>query len=266
MTKVMLCGHGGSGKSTVTAMMARYLAANGQKVLVMDADTSSRALSSLVGLRRPERSLSDELGGPEALTRKLGAYLAPCGEQHCRIHVDELPAACTSRRDCLALLEVGKAWPGGDDAGHILEELGRNLLSRLDDRNWWVLVDNEAGVNLYGSSHRCTDAFLFVSDGSLESLESAAFATRLFLEVEKPLLTLLNRVEPDSVDEIGLRAKRLGVSIDGIIPPEPGVPEAVAEGRPVPLKGAAATVIGQVLSRLESVLNPSGRVQVRRRF
>lgn len=266
MTKVMLCGHGGSGKSTVTAMMARYLAANGQKVLVMDADTSSRALSSLVGLRRPERSLSDELGGPEALTRKLGAYLAPCGEQKCRIHVDELPAACTSRRDCLALLEVGKAWPGGEDAGHILDELGRTVLSRLDDRNWWVLVDNEAGMDRYGSCHRCTDAFLFVSDGSLESLESAAFATRLFLEVEKPLLTLLNRVEPGSVDEIGLRAKRLGVSIDGIIPPEPGVPEAVAEGRPVPLKGAAATVIGQVLSRLESALNPSGRVQVRRRF
>jgi CO dehydrogenase maturation factor len=262
----MLCGRGGSGKSTVTAMMARYLAANGQKVLVMDADTSSRALSSLVGLRRPERSLADELGGPEALTRKLGAYLAPSGEKGGRIHVDELPASCTSRRDCLALLEVGKAWPGGDDAGQILEELGRNVLSRLDDRNWWVLVDNEAGVNLYGSSHRCTDAFLFVSDGSLESLESAAFATRLFLEVEKPLLTLLNRVEPGSAEEIGRRAKRLGVSIDAVIPPQPCVLEAVAEGRPVPLKGAAATVIGQVLSRLESVLNPSGKVQVRRRF
>lgn len=262
----MLCGQVGSGKSTFTAMMARYLAANGQNVLVMDADTSSRALSGLVGLRRPERSLADELGGPEALTRKLGAYISPCETRDCRIHVDELPAACTSRRDCLALLEVGKAWPGGEDAGHILDELGRTVLSRLDDRNWWVLVDNEAGMDRYGSCHRCTDAFLFVSDGSSGSLESAAFATRLFLEVEKPLLTVLNRVEPDGVAEATARARRLGVSIDAVLPHEPSVRDAVAEGRPVPLKGEAGAVIGQVLSRLESALNPSGRVQVRRRF
>ena len=262
----MLCGRGGSGKSTVTAMMARYLAANGQKVLVMDADTSSRALSSLVGLKRPDHSLADELGGPEALSRKLGAYLSQGGDQDCRIHVDELPAACTSRRDCLALLEVGKAWPGGDDAGHILEELGRTVLSRLDDRNWWVLVDNEAGMDRYGSSHRCTDAFLFVSDGSAESLESAAFASRLFLEVEKPLLTLLNRVEPDGIEEAISRARRLGVTIDAVIPPASCVLESAAEGRPVPLKGEAALVIGQVLSRLAAMVSPSGRVQVRPRL
>ncbi len=266
MTKIMLCGRGGSGKSTVTAMMARYLAANGQNVLVMDSDTSSRSLSGMVGLKRPERSLADELGGPEALTRKLGAYLAPSVSQESRrIHVDELPAACTSRRDCLALLEVGKAWPGGEEAGDILEELGRTLLSRLDDRNWWVLVDNEAGMDRYGTSHRLTDAFLFVSDGSVESLESAAFATRLFLEVEKPLLVLLNGVAPEKKEEATSMARRLGVSIDAVLLPDAAVREASREGRPVPLKGEAAAVIGQVLLRLESVLNPTGRAQVRRR-
>ncbi len=266
MTKIMLCGRGGSGKSTVTAMMGRYLAANGQNVLVVDADASNRGLAGLVGLRRPERSLADELGGPEALTRKLGAYLGPSNSPTVRIHVDELPAACTSRRDCLALLEVGKAWPGGEDAGHILEELGRNVLSRLDDRNWWVLVDNEAGMDRYGASHRLTDAFLFVSDGSEESLESAAFAARLFLEVEKPLLTLLNKVAPASENAVLERAKRLGITVEAVIPQEPGLREAAEEGRPVPLKGQAAAAVGKILSRLETVLNPSGKVRVRHRF
>lgn len=266
MTKVMLCGRGGSGKSTVTAMMARYLAANGRNVLVMDADTSSRALAGLVGLKRPERSLADELGGPDALTRKLGAYLSPGSANESRIHVEELPAACTSRRDCLALLEVGKAWPGGEDAGHILEELGRTVLSRLDDRNWWVLVDNEAGMDRYGASHRCTDAFLFVSDGSVESLESASFATRLFLEVEKPLLVLLNRVEPGGVEEALARARRLGVSVEAVMPAEGRLMEAVADGRPVPLNGESAQVIVRLLGRLESSARSSPGVQVRRRF
>jgi CO dehydrogenase maturation factor len=267
VTKIMLCGRGGSGKSTVTAMMARYLAGNGQNVLVMDADTSSRSLSDLVGLKRPKRSFADELGGPDALTRKLGAYLAPSASPESRrIHVDELPAACTSRRDCLALLEVGKAWSGGNEAGEILEELGRNVLSRLDDRNWWVLVDNEAGMDRYGTSHRATDAFLFVSDGSAESLESAAFATRLFLEVEKPLLVLLNRVAPDENEEAERLARRLGVTIDAVLLPDDAVREASLGGRPVPLKGEAVAVIGRILSRLESALNPTGRAQIRRRL
>jgi len=266
MAKVMLCGRGGSGKSTVTAMIARYLAANGRKVLVMDSDTSGRTLAGLLGLRRPQRSLADELGGPDALTRKVGAYLDPCEEKECRIHVDELPASCTSRRDCLALLEVGKAWPGGDEAGHILEELGRTVLGRLDDRGWWVLVDNEAGMDRFGASHRCTDVFLFVSDGSAESLESAAFATRLFLEVEKPLLTVLNRVEENAVEGVASRARRLGVSIDAVIPPEPAFPEALENGRPVPLKGHAAAVVAQVFGRLETAASRLGGPQVRRRL
>jgi CO dehydrogenase maturation factor len=262
----MLCGRGGSGKSTVTALMGRYLAANGQNVLIVDADASNRGLAGLVGLKRPDRSLADELGGPEALTRKLGAYLGPSDAPAARIHVDELPAACTTRRDCLALLEVGKAWPGGDDAGHILEELGRHVLSRLDDRNWWVLVDNEAGMDRYGASHRSADAFLFVSDGSQASLESAAFATRLFLEVEKPLLTLLNQIGPVEEEAAALMAKRLGIRIDAVIPTDGGVKEAAERGLPVPLKGAAAAAIGKILVRLETVLNPSGKVRVRPRF
>lgn len=266
MTKIMLCGRGGSGKSTVTAMLARYLAANGQNVLVVDSDATSRGLAARVGLKRPERSLADELGGPEALTRKLGAYLGASNAPGLRIHVDELPAACTSRRDCMALLEVGKSWPGGDDAGHILEELGRHVLGRLDDRNWWVLVDNEAGMDRYGASHRSSDAFLFVADGSQASLESAAFAARLFLEVEKPLLTLLNQVEPAAEEAIVQRARFLGVTVDGIIPSDPALREAAEKGHPVPLHGEAAGAIRKILFRLEEVLNPSGRIRVRPRF
>lgn len=262
----MLCGRGGSGKSTITAMMARYLAANGRNVLVMDADTSSRALSSLVGLRRPPRSLADELGGGEVLSRKLGAYLSAGESRDLRIHIESLPESCTSRRDCLALLEVGKAWPGGEGAADILEELGRTILGRLDDRNWWVLVDNEAGMDRYGASHRCSDAFLFVSDGSEESLESASFATRLFLEVEKPLLTLLNGVAPGRVTEVTARARRLGVTIDAVMPATPEVREAASQGRPVPVKQEAAVVLGQVLGSLMSSRFGAGGAHARRRI
>ena len=84
--------------------------------------------------------------------------------------------------------------------------------------------------------------------------------------MEKPLLTVLNRVEESAVEGVASRARRLGVSIDAVIPPEPGFPEALENGRPVPLKGHAAAVVAQVLGRLETAASRLGGPQVRRRL
>ena len=41
--KVAVCGKGGSGKSTVTTLLAKELAGRGRKVLVIDSDESNYA-------------------------------------------------------------------------------------------------------------------------------------------------------------------------------------------------------------------------------
>ena len=53
MTKVFICGRGGSGKSTITAMFAKYLVSEGMRVLVIDADESNRSLYRMLGLQAP---------------------------------------------------------------------------------------------------------------------------------------------------------------------------------------------------------------------
>lgn len=45
--KIAVCGKGGSGKSTITTLLAKKLAKMGKKVLVIDSDESNYGLSSV---------------------------------------------------------------------------------------------------------------------------------------------------------------------------------------------------------------------------
>ena len=64
--KLVICGKGGSGKSTVSALMTRELAARGEKVLVVDTDESKFGIYKPLGLPQP-RDFMDSLGGKKGL-------------------------------------------------------------------------------------------------------------------------------------------------------------------------------------------------------
>jgi CO dehydrogenase maturation factor len=51
--KLMICGKGGSGKSTVTALLARQYAAQGKRVVVLDTDVSNTGLHRILGTDAP---------------------------------------------------------------------------------------------------------------------------------------------------------------------------------------------------------------------
>ena len=51
--KIAVCGKGGSGKSTVTVLLAKELARKGKPVLVIDSDESNYGLSRQLGMEVP---------------------------------------------------------------------------------------------------------------------------------------------------------------------------------------------------------------------
>jgi CO dehydrogenase maturation factor len=60
--KVLVCGKGGSGKSTITALLAKSMAKRGYNVLVVDSDESNFGLHRQLGIGMPE-DFMNYLGG-----------------------------------------------------------------------------------------------------------------------------------------------------------------------------------------------------------
>ncbi len=67
--KVLVCGKGGSGKSTITALLAKAMARKGYNVLVVDSDESNFGLHRQLGVEMPE-DFTNYLGGKKSPWRK----------------------------------------------------------------------------------------------------------------------------------------------------------------------------------------------------
>jgi CO dehydrogenase maturation factor len=63
--KIAFVGKGGSGKTTISALFTRYLAAQGVPVLAIDADINQH-LSEALGLSR------EQIGGLKPLAAEIG--------------------------------------------------------------------------------------------------------------------------------------------------------------------------------------------------
>ena len=60
--KLMVCGKGGCGKSTISSLLAKAYAAQGKDVLVIDSDESNFGLHKQLGLELPQ-DFTGYLGG-----------------------------------------------------------------------------------------------------------------------------------------------------------------------------------------------------------
>ena len=78
--KYVICGKGGSGKSTVSALIAREMASRGEKVLVVDTDESNYGLYKQLGLPQP-RDFMDSLGGKKGLGERLMKFMRSEGKE-----------------------------------------------------------------------------------------------------------------------------------------------------------------------------------------
>ena len=74
--KIAICGKGGRGKSSTTALLAKALVRAGKRVLVVDSDESNYGLHRQLGMELP-KDFTAFFGGKKRLFGRM------CGWQIC---------------------------------------------------------------------------------------------------------------------------------------------------------------------------------------
>jgi CO dehydrogenase maturation factor len=215
--KVMICGKGGSGKSTVTVLLARALKEMGKTVLVVDADESNLCLHRLLGASLPE-VVMEAMGGRSGVKQQLQpTYPAEEALLAESLTIDSLPASCLAEVDGIRLLVVGKIRTYGEGCACLVGSISKTILSRLretDDEV--VLLDAEAGLEHFGRRiDALCDLVLAVIDPSHESIAMAGRITHLAAEAGVETFYILNKVEPALRDAMSatLEARRIVATV-----------------------------------------------------
>ncbi len=194
--KIMLCGKGGSGKSTVTALLAKEYARQGKRVLVIDCDESNYGLHQQLGLELP-RDLTDYVGGKQRimmLSANGPMNVPPLFDGP--MTFDDIPEAYVTRKDNLLLLSPGKIEDANEGCACAFNIVMVQFLQFLQlQEDDIVLMDMEAGIEHLGrGTGNACEAVLMVVDPSYESLKLSEKISEICTQVGHPLYYVLNKV------------------------------------------------------------------------
>jgi CO dehydrogenase maturation factor len=202
--KLLVCGKGGSGKSAITAMLAKNLQAKGYRVLIVDADESNYGLSTQLGMKDP-KALMDQLGGKKVILNKLlSSFYAgkPTPVINESWTINEIPSECVTKKDNLYLMQIGKVHHFGEGCACPMGGLSKDFVSQLKLAPKDVaIIDTEAGTeHLARGVASAADIVLMVLDPSHESIKLSEKTSAMAGEASKLVYFILNKIN-DSLAE-----------------------------------------------------------------
>jgi CO dehydrogenase maturation factor len=189
MKTIAISGKGGTGKSTIAALIIRWLSDNrGHSILAVDADSNVN-LNDLLGVPIEETvgSIREELKNNKQ-SLPGGMTKAQFLEYKIQNGVVETP-----RFDLLAM---GR--PEGPGCYCYANNLLRDILLTLSTNYQHIVIDNEAGMeHLSRRTTQKIDLFLTVSEPTVRGVKTAGRISRLLKELDTRIgqkCLILNRV------------------------------------------------------------------------
>jgi len=245
--KIAVSGKGGTGKTTLAALLAAELKRRDYSVTVIDADPNPTVAAAL-GF--PSLPVTPLLEMSDEIEERIGS---PGGFIRLNPRVDDLVSRVAVAHDGIHLIVAGGITHGGAGCACpqsvLLRRLLEHVVMELDEA---VIIDLEAGLEHLGrrSAHE-VDMMLVVVDPSRASIETARRIRRLAGEIGVDrVLAVGNRVRgPADVEH--LAAQLDGLALAGTIPYSDDVIEAEREGRPVAsLVGAVPSAVARLADTL----------------
>ncbi len=228
--KLAITGKGGAGKTTIAVFVARYLAAAGRDVILIDADPDANAAMAL-GLAesvepRPIIELKDLIQERTGSTGSPGEFFS------LNPKVDDIPEQYAVESNGVKLLRMGRLKKGG--AGCFCPENAFvcALLSHLLYRKGQVVVlDMEAGIeHLSRGTARGVDMMLVVVEPGRRSIQTALLVRRCASDIGiQDVGVVINKYrEPKELDYIEKQVSPLPVLAR--IPYDPTIAASDLEG------------------------------------
>jgi CO dehydrogenase maturation factor len=228
---IALAGKGGTGKTTLAALLIRYLTRrNGHSVLAIDADPSTNLNLALgLPLVRTVGDIREELlveaqSGTVATGMARQDYL----NYHLRMSIEE--------GDAVDLLAMGR--PEGPGCYCPVNHMLRQIVDGLSEHYDYIVIDNEAGMeHLSRRTTKDVDLLLIVTDPTIRGIKAAegilALAGELDINIKRTAL-VVNRVVGNELPQPLLDAiEKMDVELAGVVPADPNVNEFDAWGRPL---------------------------------
>ncbi len=212
-------GKGGVGKTTATANIGAALAAQGQKVVCLDADIGLRNLDLVLGLEN--RIVYDLVDVVEGRCRLRQAMIRDKRLPNLFL----LPAAQT--RDKTAI--------SPSDMVRVCDE--------LREEYHWILIDSPAGIERgFRNALAPADEVIIVTNPEVSAVRDADRIIGLVEAEEKgPIHLIINRLNPHMVKQGDMLAAEdvldlLAVHLLGIVPDDETVVVSTNRGVPVALE------------------------------
>jgi len=230
--KIAISGKGGVGKTTLSANLARLWAAEGRRVVAIDADPDAN-LAMALGATAEQAAACVPLSKQDALIEeRTGAAPGKGGMFILNPDVSDVVDRCGVDVNGVTLLRTGTVELGGGGCmcseGTFLKAFMRHLLLDSEDV---AILDMEAGIEHLGrGTAEGVDAFIVVVEPGMRSISTAHVVRSLAADLGvRDVVAVGNRVRgPD--DESYLHEALGEIPLIGTLPDSDEVRRADREG------------------------------------
>jgi len=253
--KIAVSGKGGVGKTTVSALLVRHLAASGKRVLAIDADPVA-SLGGALGIKDHEK-IKPIADMKDLIFERTGAKPGTMGGFFkMNPKVDDIPEKLAARQDNIHLMVMGTVDHGGSGCvcpeSVLLKNLVQHLLLYEDDA---LVLDMEAGVEHLGrSTAKAVGLMLVVVEPGARSIQAARMIRGLAADIGLSNLAVVANKVRGPEDEAAIEKALAGFDILGHLHYDQKLVEADLAGRRAYQEG----VPDEVRAVMEAIVSRAG--------